>query len=364
MTPVTAPVADPVPASELPAAPAHPVRRALVRALVWIVVAVLVVLAIRVLRRVDWAEVGQAITQLAWWQMLVLLVLVAVRVTLSSGPLAFFTEGLGLRRAVANDLVGTLVATVTPAPADIVARAAMFRAWGVDVGRGLAGLVLNSILFYVVRLALPLAGAILLFWTVGDESAVGATALVSSLISALIVAALIVVFRGTSSAARLARWVGTRLRRLRPTWPGPDEVEERVVTFYENVGGRWHRFWAPSIGSLLLMACTEALILVLALRFVGVAPSQAPLFVVVGSFFSLYLLMAMPFLGLGVLDAGLVALISANAPADPSTLVAGVIVWRVCVQLVPLLAGIVPLTTLRRRGPDDPAATPPTPPTP
>ena len=37
-----------------------------------------------------------------------------------------------------------------------------------------------------------------------------------------------------------------------------------------------------------------------------------------------------------------------RAPADASSLVAGVIVWRVCVQLVPLIAGIPLLGALRR----------------
>ena len=64
-------------------------------------------------------------------------------------------------------------------------------------------------------------------------------------------------------------------------------------------------------------------------------------------------------MALGVLDAGLVALISDNASADASSLVAGVIVWRVCVQLVPLVAGLFPLASLRRgeRAGDGAAAT-------
>jgi len=339
--------------------PAHPWRRALLRAVVWIAIAALVLYAVRVLRRVDWSSVGAAIGQLVWWQALVLLALVAVRQVFSSGPLAFFTEGLGLRRAVANDLVGTLVANVTPAPADVVARASLFRAWGVDVSRGLAGLVLNSILFYAVRLALPVVGAVIMLFTVGDETAVGWTAVVSGLASATIVVALTIVFRGSASAATLGRWAGRTSRRLRSSWPGPDQLEQRAVDFHANVADRWARYWPHSIGSLLAMALTEATILVAALRFVGVPPSMAPLFVIVGAFFSLYLLMAMPFFGLGVLDAGLVALISDNASADASSLVAGVIVWRVCVQLVPLVAGLFPLASLRRgeRAGDGAAAT-------
>jgi hypothetical protein len=318
-----------------------------VRVLLWSALVALLWYFVGVLRRVDWGSVGAALALLSWWQVVVLLGLVAVRQMLSSAPLGLFTAGLGLRRAVANDLVGVLVATVTPAPADIVARAAMFRAWKVDVGRGLAGLVLNSVLFYAVRLGAPVVGAVLMLWTVGDETAVGWTAAVSGLVSVLIVVGLAIVFRGSSSAAALGRWGGRLAQRVRSGWPGPAELERRLVEFHGNVADRWERFWAWASGSLALMVLVEAGILVAALRFVGVPPAEAPTFVVVAAYLSVYLLTATPFLGLGVLDAALVALIADRSPAAPSALVAGVIIWRVCFQLVPLIAGLVPLVVLR-----------------
>ncbi|MCV2396316.1 flippase-like domain-containing protein [Actinotalea sp. M2MS4P-6] len=329
---------------------------AILRAVLWAALAGIVWYVVRVLRNVDWPAVGHALGQLSWWQVLVLLALVAVRQLFSSTPLALFTEGLGIRRAVANDLVGVLVATVTPAPADIVARAALFRAWGIDVARGLAGLVLNSVLFYAVRLTVPVVGAVLMLWTVGDETAVGWTAVVSGLAATVIVVALVVLFRGSSSAAALGRLLGRVGQRIRPSLPGPEAMEQRLVDFHGNVAGRWERYWGWASGSLAMMVVTESLILVAALRFLGVPPSEAPLLVIVASFMSMYLLMATPFLGLGILDAAVVALIADRSTADPAALVAGMIVWRVCIQLVPLIAGLVPLVELRRvRGAVEPA---------
>lgn len=324
------------------------VAKTAVRLLVWALVVALVWYLVRALRRVDWPAVGEAISHLALWQVAVLLLLVAARAALSSAPLALFTEGLGLRRAVANDLVGNLAATVTPAPADIVARAAMFRAWGIDVGQGMAGLVLNSILYYVVRLAAPVVGAVLMLWTVGDESAVGWTAVLSGLASAAILAVLVVGSRSATSAGAVGRVLGRAAQKVRRTLPGPEQMEQTVVEFHGRVAGRWLRYWPHSLLSLAGMVAVESTVLVLALRFVGVPPSQAPLLVVVAAFLSVYLLMATPFLGLGVLDAAVVALVADRASADASELVAGLIVWRVCVQLVPLAAGVVPLLTVRR----------------
>ncbi|MBU4335049.1 MAG: flippase-like domain-containing protein [Actinobacteria bacterium] len=349
------------PADPRAAARRRRVIAAVLRALLWAALVALVWYVVRVLRRLDWVAVGDAIGLLRWWQAGVLLVLVAVRQLLASAPLALFTAGLGVPRAVANDLVGVLVATVTPAPADIVARAALFRAWGVDVGRGLAGLVLNSVLFYAVRLGMPVAGAVLMLWTVGDETAVGWTAAVSGSVAVLIVVGLALVFRGSASAGAVGRWAGGMAQRVRPTWPGPDQLERQLVEFHGNVADRWERFWGWASGSLMLMVGVESMILVAALRFVGVTPAQAPMLVVVAAYLSVYLLTATPFIGIGVLDAALVALISDRAPASPSSLVAGVIIWRVCIQLVPLAAGLVPLIALRgaRSGPSGP--TPPDP---
>lgn len=324
------------------------VRAVVVRLLIWALIVAVVWYLTRVLRRVDWGSVWEALSHLSWWQVAALLGLVALRAVLCSTPLALFIAGLGLPRAVGNDLVGNLVATVTPAPADIVARGALFRSWGIDVGQGLAGLVLNSILYYVVRLAAPVAGAMLMLWTVGDEGAVGWAAVLSGLASAAIMAVLILGTRSSASAGAVGRFLGRCAVKIRRTLPGPDRMEELVVDFHARIASRWLRFWPHSLISLSAMVLVEAGILLVALRFVGVSPSQAPLLVVVASFLSVYLLMATPLLGLGVLDAAIVALIASHAPGAPAAeLVAGVIIWRVCIHLVPLLAGIVPLLSAR-----------------
>lgn len=326
------------------------IRATITRLVVWALVITLVWYLLRVLRRIDWPSVWEAVGHLAWWQVVTLLALVALRAALCSAPLAFFVKDLGLPRAIGNDLVGNLAATVTPAPADIVARAALFRSWGVDVGQGMAGLVLNSILYYVVRLAAPVAGALLMLWVVGDDGALGWAAVLSGLASAAIITVLVIGSRSSASAGAVGRFLGRCAVKIRRTLPGPDRMETTVVDFHARIAGRWLRFWPHSLISLAVMVLVESGILVLSLRFVGVSAAEAPLLLVVAAFLSVYLLMATPFLGLGVLDAALVALIADRGGASASELVAGVIIWRVCVQLVPLLAGIVPLLTARASG--------------
>ncbi|MGO1315751.1 MAG: lysylphosphatidylglycerol synthase domain-containing protein [Cellulomonadaceae bacterium] len=319
------------------------------RVLLWALVVVLLWNGLRVLRRIDWSAVGAALGQLAWWQVLALAAVLAVRTAFRSAPLALFVQGLGLRRAIGNDLVGDLVATVTPAPADVVARGALFRSWGIDPGRGIAGLVLNSVLYYVVRLAAPIAGAVVMLWTIGETIALGTAALLSGIASALLVAGLVVGAHSPRSAAGLGRFLGRTVHRFRPSGPGPDEVAAKALEFYDNVAGRWRKHWASALGSLALQVLVESVLLVLALRFVGVTPPEAPTFVVIAAFLSVYMLMATPMQGLGVFDAAVVALIVDRTTASAAQLVAGLIIWRVCVQLVPLVAALAPLLTWRRR---------------
>jgi len=337
-------------------------RARVLRVLVWAGLVALLWYAVRVLRRVDWTGVGAALGHLSFWQVVTLALLVAARMVLSSVPLALFVDRLSLRRAVGNDLVGNLVATVTPAPADIVARMALFRAWGVDVSRGMAGLVLNSVLYYVVRLSAPLAGALVLWGWVDDEPAIGWAAITSGLVGVALIAVLVWGSRSAASAGAVGRLLGRVARRLRPGWPGPEQLERTVVEFHGNVADRWLRHWPTAFLSLVGVVAVESTLLVLSLRFVGAGRADAPTLVVIGAFLTMYLLMATPFLGLGVLDAAVVGLIVDRVPgADSALIVAGVIVWRVCVQLVPLACGAIPLLstrTYRRRATPVPPAPP------
>ena len=319
----------------------------LLRWALWVALVLVIWHAVRVLARVDWHSVGSALSLLTWWQCGILLLLVVWREVCSSAPLAMFTEDLGLRRAIANDLVGNLTATITPAPADIVARAALFRTWNVSVAQGLAGLVLNSTLFYAVRLGMPVLGAAILLW-VGDESAtLGWTAALSGIAAVVIAVTLSVVVGSSRSASAVGLWAGKCAEHIRSSWPGPQEMKSRLLTFQSNISERWKRHGLAAAGFLTLMALTESVVLVIALRFVGVSAASAPTLVIIGAHRSLYLLTAAPFQGIGVMDGALVATIAAHAPAQASTLIAGVIIWRVTVQLVPLLAGIIPATALR-----------------
>jgi hypothetical protein len=327
-------------------------RRWLVLALKVGALAVAFVVITRLIRRVDWSEVGDALGQLEFWQIAALLGVVAIRQVVNSLPLALFTPNLPVRRAVANDLVGNLVATVAPAPSDIVARMSLFRRWGVDVSRGMAGLVLNSLFFYIVRLAAPMLGFLLL-WATYEYDGVFATAAITGGIGAVAIAVgLVIGMSSRDSAAKLGRFLGRTLHRIRDSWPDEQAMQTRLVEFHANVSARLIKNWYWAAGAVLLQVLIESLIMLMALRFVDVSPTEVPGAIIIACFLLIYPMTALPFLGLGVLDATFIAVVADRSAAYGPELVAGVIVWRVCVQLLPLIAGGVTLlwTQIRGRG--------------
>jgi Lysylphosphatidylglycerol synthase TM region len=324
-------------------------RRWLVRGLTVVVALVLGFLLLQVLSDINWSDVRDAISRLTAWQAVVLLMVVATRQVLTAVPLWLLVPGLGLRRALVNELSANVVATVSPAPSDLVLRIAMFRAWGVDAERGVTGLVMQSALFYLARLLAPVLGFALLFVALEETDPVHATAAVTSGVLALGLAVGLWLVTRSGESARWLGVLGARIaRRVRPGWDAVSAWPERLVDFQGTVSGMLRGRAAAVEGTYLMVLATEAVLLVLALRFVGVPASDASLMLIAGALFVVYPLTGLPLLGLGVLDAALVSLIVASGGADPDAVVAGVIVWRVGVQLVPMAAGALTLASWRR----------------
>jgi hypothetical protein len=59
-----------------------------------VVIAVVAWLLLRLLRGVDWGEVGHALTHLSAWQIAVLLVVIVIRRSILAAPLALLIAGL------------------------------------------------------------------------------------------------------------------------------------------------------------------------------------------------------------------------------------------------------------------------------
>lgn len=181
---------------------------------------------------VDWGKVSDSLRSLAPWQVLPLVAALLARQVLNAIPLWQFVPEVSLGRSVQNDLGANLAGTIAPPPGDVVIRVAMFTSWGVNPLDGMAGVTLNMITFYSVRLLAPVIGLSLLA-VAGAERGDVALAVVLALLAVALLA-------------------------------------------------------------LLAMVVADATILTLALRVTGASAATLPVLVVVGTFMTAYPLTVMP----------------------------------------------------------------------
>jgi len=335
-------MAEPAPDLGGPFEPAAKPKRSWVRLALIVALVVVVVLVIRgLLGDVDWAKVADAIGQLRWWQFALLVAVLLLRQFLNALPLALFIPGCTPFRAMQNDQVAILMTTVAPPPSDVVMRLAMFTSWGIPATSGLAGTVMNTVSFYVVRFGTPLLGVLLMLVLGTFHVGEFVTALVSGAVSAALLAVVWLAFRGEAFTIGLARRLGRLARRVR-RGIDPEAWAAWATDFRGRVVDRVPWALPRSLASLVAMVVVDASLIVMSIRFVGVSSAEVPAIEVLVAFLVAYPLTLFPFSGLGILDAVVVAtLLSIEAGADEATLLAGFVVWRAITILGPLLLGLL-----------------------
>ncbi|MEU4196399.1 hypothetical protein AB0E69_31145 [Kribbella sp. NPDC026611] len=329
-----------------------PVRRRIPKPLLRfgrvVLIVVVVWLLLRLLRGVDWSEVGYGLTHLAGWQIGVLLVAMVVRRFVVASPLALLVDGLRPVKAMVNDVAATAVAMIAPAPGDVMIRLAMLRSWGIGTTQAASGLTLSTLLFYVARLAAPALGFVV-FWIAQTFYAPFAwSALVFGAGAAALLGGLLYALRAERTAAALGRLLGRLVQRVRRSSRGPDAWAHRFVTFQQHSAGIMRRRRGLVSLNLLALIVAEAGVLILSLAFVGVRMDRPVLLLLACSFLVIYPLTGLPLMGAGVLEATYVSFVSDHSAIETTTLMAGLIVCRVAVQFVPIVVGLLTILIWRR----------------
>lgn len=343
-------MAEPLPHPATPAdtVPKRKIPKPLVRIGRIALVVVVAWLLLRLLRDVSWYDVGAAVAHLDVWQIAVLLVAVLLRRALLAAPLALLIAGLGYLRAMVNDVAAASVAMIAPSPSDVVIRLAMLRSWGIDTTNAASGLTVSTLLFYVARLAAPVGG-FLLFWATRTFYAPFAwAALLFGTAAALLLGGLLYALRAERTAAKLGRLLGSLLRRVRPSTRGPDVWAGLLVDFQSHSAERMRRRGALAVASQLALVAVEASVLILCLTFVGVELDGPTLAILACSFLIVYPLTGLPMMGAGVLDATYAAFVADHSTVAATDLVAGLLVWRVAVQLLPVVVGLLTVLVWKR----------------
>jgi putative heme transporter len=304
-------------------------------------------LVVQFVGSIDWSAVADALDRLVWWQLVVLLVPLMVRQILNAFPLAVFIRGLGLVKALVNDLAAHLLAVVAPPPGDMVIRVRMFTSWGIEASRAIAGTLMNMLAFYIMRFAVPVVGVLILL-PVRYDAEYAVTAAFGAAISGAIAVLLALSLRHEGFAERVGRTSGTWVSKVKSD-VDPGLWASAVVEFRGDVKETFSADFPRSAFALLCLVFADATVLLTSLRFVGVSSAELSAIEVYAAFLCAYPFTVFPFMGLGIVDAILLATIVdvAGAQAEPAA-VAGLIVWRTYTLGGPITLGALCMALWRR----------------
>lgn len=141
------------------------------------------------------------------------------------------------------------------------------------------------------------------------------------------------------------------MQRFRPV-TDPGQWAATLARISTSSAETLHSGLWRAVAALVAMVVADGLLLLLALRFVGVGTDALTRVDVLSAFLLAYPLTLMPLFGFGILDAALLATwVTIAGTEHKPAIVAGLVVWRAVALLGPLVAGAGALTWWRRAHP-------------
>jgi putative heme transporter len=339
--------------SEGPAAGGRPSRRRLV-VRVLLAVAVVAAVYLGVLPNlVDVDQVWATLRAMTWLELATLLLAAVWNLLSYLLPQLAAMPGLSLRQAALESHASTAVGNLLPA-GQAVGLGVTYRFY-TSYGFGNSPIALSLLVQGVwnnfVKLGMPIV-ALGLLVAGGDAAGELAPAAVVGLVLFVVaLAGFAFGLSGERRAARLGRAMAggvAAVRRLIRR-PGRPDWERGVVAFRAQaitlLRGRWH--WLTL--TTLLSHLSLFLVLLLALRHVGVSGSEVSWVEALAAFALVRLLSAFPVTpgGLGVVELGLAAAL-VLAGGEEAPVVAAVLVFRVLTFLLPIPIGALTWWLWRR----------------
>ncbi|TFV67202.1 UNVERIFIED_ORG: UPF0104 family protein [Bacillus sp. AZ43] len=263
------------------------------------------------------------------------------------------TPGLTLRQATVSTETSTAVSNTVVGGAAIALGLtyAMNSSWGFSRSRTSVSLLVSGLWNNFVKLGLPVVALVLLAFSAPPTTGRLVAGLLGVAALAGAVLALGALLRSEAAAARIgerAARIASALRR--PFGRGPVAGWDRATTKFRQrtvllLRARWHWITLATLVSHLSLF----LVLLLALRFVGVGADQVSLAEALAVFAFARLLTAVPFTpgGLGVIELALITGLS-TAGGPRALVAAAVLVFRALTFVLPIPVGLATYVFWRR----------------
>jgi uncharacterized membrane protein YbhN (UPF0104 family) len=298
-------------------------------------------------RVADYGEVWKSIRAMTWLEGVSLGLIAAWNLASYWPMLTGVQPGLRLREAAMANLASTAISNTLPGGAalGVGATVTMQRSWGIPVSDTALAAVVGGIWNNFVKLGLPIVALALLAITGEAGAGLAVAALIGIAVLATAIAAFAMLLRGPELAARVGAAAGTAVSAVRGVLRrGPVAGwDERARRFRADIIGLLAHRWIRITVATLVSHLSLFLVLLVALRHVGVSDDEVSWAKVLASFSFVRLLSAVPLTpgGLGVVELGLTAALGSGLPdGTKNQIAAAVLVYRGLTWFVPIPLGI------------------------
>jgi uncharacterized protein (TIRG00374 family) len=317
-------------------------RLAMLGALVFVVVVFAFVLP----RIANYGQVWDAVNDLSTRAVIALLAAATLNLLTFAPPWMAALPGLRFRQAMILTMASTALSNVMPGGDAVgVATAwAMLRRWGFERGTITLAAIAFSVWNQLVNVAFPILAVVAL--ALGGErlAVLGPAAVIGTLVLIAVIGTFAIALRGDHQARmvgdRAAAAVGLALRLVRR--PPPRGWGEGLARFRARAIVLLRRRWLYLTAATVAGHLTVFLVLLVALRAVGVDSSQVSVAEAFAAWSLVRLLTAVPLTpgGVGVVELGLTgALVALGGPQVP--VVAAVLIYRFLTFVPPIPIGLL-----------------------
>jgi uncharacterized protein (TIRG00374 family) len=263
--------------------------------------------------------------------------------------------GLGIWQSAVVTQTSTSVANTLPAGGalGIGVTAAMLNSWGFTAGEITLFVGVTGIWNIFAKLGLPVIALALLVISGHVDPTLVTAAIVGVITLVIAVAILVLVFRSESMARRIGDFFGRVLSWFRKLMrKGPAEgVGDKLVKFRRETIILTSRRWFMLTWTTLLSQIALCVVLILSLRHMGVSEAELPAVEIFAVYAFSRLLSAVPITpgGVGVIDIGYIAGLSAFDSAEKAQIVAAVLLFRLLTYGIQIPLGAFTYVIWRRK---------------
>ena len=296
----------------------------------------------------DYGEVWATIQAMTWLEVLSLVLIGLWNLITYWFVLTAALPGLRLREAAVVNQASTAVANTLPGGGviGVGVSVAMLTSWGFTIAAITRSALVTGIWNNFVKLGMPVLALALL----ALEGEVTPARLAAAAIGIAVLVAAVVLFALLLKSERLARAIGRGFGRV-VDWfrkllrqPPLGDWGDRAAKFRSNTIGLLRHRWLWLTLATLLSHFSLYLVLLVALRHVGVSQEELSWITVLAAFAFVRLISALPITpgGVGVVELGYAAVLTLGLDATTSAqVVAAILVFRAITYFLPIPLGVI-----------------------